>query len=85
MPFECYNRPDHLKVVLYIGPGLEETRSEAIFDGAGKHTAFQNSIKKKDYEESQTEDLQVKIEKIWKEFVENDFPKIMEVLRYQQT
>lgn len=95
--FECYNRPDHLKVVLYIGPGPEETRRK-LFSMAQENTPLfrtqsrnlnqkWNSIyskkllQRKDYEESQTEDLEIKIEKAWKEFVENDLPKIMHIVR----
>jgi hypothetical protein len=95
--FECYNRPDHLKVVLYIGPGPEEMRQK-LFSTAQENTPLfrtqsknlnqkWNSIyskkllQRKDYEEFQTEDLEIKIEKIWKEFVESDLPKIINIIR----
>lgn len=95
--FECYNRPDHLKIVLYIGPGEIEVRQK-LFSIARQHeTVFRtqskslnqkwNSIyskkllQKKDFEEEQLQDLQVKIEKAWKDFIENDLAKIMNAVR----
>jgi len=95
--FECDNRPNHLKVVLYIGSGHDETRRK-LFSIAQENTPLfrtqsrnlnqkRNSIfskkllQRKDYEESQTEDLKMKTEKVWKEFVESDLPKIMNTIR----
>lgn len=97
MLFECYNRIEHLKVVLYIGPGPEELRQK-LFRMAQENTpVFKlqskslnqkwNSIYskklllRKDYEESEDEDLQIKIETAWQQFVQNDLPKIVEVVR----
>lgn len=95
--FECYNRPEHLKVVLYIGPGPEETRQK-LFSMAQENTPLfrtqskglnqkWNSIysrkllQRKDYEESQMEDFEIKIEKVWKDFIENDLPKIKSTIQ----
>lgn len=98
MLFECYNKLEHLKVVLYIGPGPEELRQKLFTMAQENSPVFKpqskslkqkwNSIyskkllSKKDYEEAaEGEDLQNKIETAWQQFVQNDLPKIAEVVR----
>ena len=83
--FECYHRPEHLKIVLYIGPGPEEIRQN-LFSMAQENTpVFRtqsktinkkwNSIysrkllQKRDYEEGKTEELEEKIQTVWEEFM----------------
>jgi hypothetical protein len=98
--FEIANRPESLKLNLYIGPGPEDTR-QGLFDMARNNpAAFKTASRTlnqkwnaiygktflgpKDYLDTGDEQLEKMIRKRWAEFVNDDLPKITEAVRGQE-
>lgn len=98
--FECYHSGDNLKIVLYLGPGPENLRQMLFSMAMGNTPPFRcqsrslktkyNSIysrkllQSKDYEEADLDDIKIKIEKEWNEFLQHDLPKIKKIVRESQ-
>jgi hypothetical protein len=95
--FEFENQKDQLRLRLYIGPGLRETRQkllnmalsdEGIFKPASKtlnpkwNSIFSREfLSSNDYEDIQENQLEQKIKLKWKDFVGKELPPIMEAVR----
>lgn len=94
--FEIYHRGDSLTVVLYLGPGPEEIRQSLFSMAQANVPPFRTQSKSlnqkwnsifrkkllqgKDYDDANLEELKIKLEKVWNEFIGNDLPKIMNVV-----
>lgn len=98
--FEFTNAPGSLKLRLYIGPGPVEIRQKLFDMARSHQPLFRlsgqslyqkwNSIydktflKARDYEDANSEQLEKQIRKQWSEFMSNDLPRIVEVVREEQ-
>ncbi|BCL83535.1 PD-(D/E)XK nuclease family protein [Ktedonobacteria bacterium brp13] len=95
--FEFRNEVDSLKLILYIGPGPQETRQKLLDMALQKMPPFKpvhktlrikwNSIYQqpfltaKSYEDASDDQLEAEIRKHWTAFLENDLPKIKAALK----
>lgn len=89
--FELENYKSHLKLKLHIGPGPTETRQKLLncalnntFLNPASKTLnkkwnaiyVRTILRPKDYEETAVEEVKAKVEHIWKQWIDNDWPKI---------
>lgn len=97
--FEFVNAPDRLKVKLTVGPGPQEFRS-ALFKLAKQnkafspygqqlspkfHTLYQRQfLAPGAYDGAPAEDLKEKIKLEWQKFLQNDLPRLEQVLEQEQ-
>jgi hypothetical protein len=95
--FECYNNKNNLNVILYIGPGPEDTRQTVFSMAQGHGLPFRpqskslhpkwNSIYRKkllrpvDFDAATPEDVQTTLKENWLDFVQNDLPKLIDGVR----
>lgn len=98
--FQFNNFEEKLSLFLVIGPGPAETRQKILdiahanqppfkpaFHALGKkwNTIYvRQFLAASAYEESEGEDLEIEIGKKWKQFLENDLPKIQSALKSQE-
>lgn len=98
--FEFENSSYGLKLRLHIGPGPDDIRQKLfdmaqthppLFKTASKtlnqkwNVIYGKSfLKPKDYEEENDEQLEKEIRKHWAEFMTNDLPKIIEVVKEEK-
>lgn len=98
--FEFTNSPNNLKLRLYLGPGPVEIRQKLFDMARAHQPLFRLSsqtlypkwhsiydkafLKAKDYEDANREQLEKQIRKQWTEFMSNDLPRIVEVVRAEQ-
>jgi hypothetical protein len=96
--FEFRNSPDDLSLRLILGPGDQATRDALFNTACSKKNIFNKAsgnlrkkwnqiyaktfLKKTDLESDDMENLEIKVQKRWGEFVENDLPKINAALEW---
>ena len=96
MWFEVWNYPGSLEMLMFVGPGDEETRQRlfdvvrgnpSVFEGAGKLGPKWSKVFNRPWLEEETYDdadqaaLEDVIRKRWAEFLEKDLPRIDGVLK----